>query len=323
MKLQIYLIFYSLICLFRSLVINICMSKKKTKEQFIDDSIKIHDKKYDYSLVEYVSNNTKVKIICPIHGLFEVRPNDHLSKKVGCSRCNNASISKSKNVAKTIIERFNIIHDNKYDYSLIDYQGTDKKIQIICSIHGVFQQTPHHHLVGIGCQKCGNVYKPTTEEFIEQSIKIHKNKYDYSKVVYVNNSTKIDIICPIHGVFETRPNDHLNKKSGCPICKSSKGELIIKEFLDNNGIKYIREKKFKDCKYKKTLPFDFYLPTKNICIEFDGEQHFNSISCFGGVDSFEKTKIRDKIKNDFCDNSNIKLIRVTKEDLHKLDKLLV
>jgi very-short-patch-repair endonuclease len=71
------------------------------------------------------------------------------------------------------------------------------------------------------------------------------------------------------------------------------------------------------------LPFDFYLPTKNICIEFDGEQHFNSISCFGGIDSFEKIKIRDKIKNDFCYDSNITLIRVTKENVYKLDELLV
>jgi hypothetical protein len=299
------------------------MSKKKTNEQFIKESKKIHGEIYDYSRLNYLNNSTKVELICPSHGVFYIRPNDHLSKKVGCNKCYNAGISKKNNLGEIIIEKFKKRHNGKYDYSLIDYQGTDKKIQIICPTHGIFQQTPHHHLSGVGCQKCGNVYKPTTEEFIEQSIKIHKNKYDYSKVIYKNNSTKIYIICSIHGVFEIRPNDHLNKKSGCPICKSSKGELMVKEFLDNNGIKYVREKKFKDCKYKKILSFDFYLPTKNICIEFDGEQHFNSISCFGGVDSFEKTKIRDKIKNNFCDDSNIKLIRVTKENLHELDKLLV
>jgi len=93
------------------------MSKRKTTEEFIKDSIKIHDNKYDYSLVEYVSNGSKVEIICPIHGIFEIRPNDHLSKKVGCNKCNNASISKSNNVKKNIIERFNIIHNFKYDYS--------------------------------------------------------------------------------------------------------------------------------------------------------------------------------------------------------------
>jgi very-short-patch-repair endonuclease len=299
------------------------MSKKKTTKEFIEDSKKIHGDKYDYTRTDYINNNTKVEVICSTHGIFEIRPNDHLNKKVGCNKCNNASLSKSRNISKRIVNKFNEVHQNKYDYSFMKYDGTDVKITIICPEHGSFLQTPHHHLSGSGCQKCGNVYKKTTKEFIEESKKIHGDKYEYSMVEYRNNSKKLKVVCPIHGVFEIRPNDHLNKKSGCPICKSSKGELTIKEFLDNNRIKYVREKKFKNCKYKKILPFDFYLPTKNICIEFDGEQHFNPISCFGGVDSFEKTKIRDKIKNDFCDNSNIKLIRVTKENLHELDKLLV
>jgi hypothetical protein len=216
------------------------MSKKKTKEEFIEESKRLHGEIYEYSHLFYTNNSTKIELICPFHGAFYVRPNDHLSKKVGCNKCYNAGISKKTNLGKIIVEKFNKIHNDKYDYSLINYQGTDEKIQIICLIHGIFQQTPHHHLKGLGCQKCGNVYRPTTEEFIKESINIHKNKYDYSKVNYKNNSTKINVICPTHGVFGVRPNDHLNKKSGCPICKSSKGELIIKEFLDNNKIKYIR-----------------------------------------------------------------------------------
>lgn len=298
------------------------MSKKKTKEQFINDSVKIHSKKYDYSLVEYLGNGIKVKIICPIHGIFEIRPNDHLSKKVGCNKCNNASISKSKNISKSIVERFNLIHHNKYDYSLMEYIGTDEKIKIICPIHGEFQQSPHHHLTGVGCQKCGNVYKPTTEEFIKLSIKLHGNKYDYSKVKYINNQTKIDIVCSTHGTFQVRPNDHLNKKSGCPICKSSKGEIIIKNFLDNNKFVYVREKTFDGCVNKSNLRFDFYLPEKNICIEYDGEQHFKSLECFGGEESFRRTKKRDKLKNKFCVENNIRLIRISYLDYDNIYKLL-
>jgi len=286
------------------------MSKRKTTEEFIKDSIKIHDNKYDYSLVEYVSNGSKVEIICPIHGIFEIRPNDHLSKKVGCNKCNNASISKSNNVKKNIIERFNIIHNFKYDYSYSEYSRTDSKIKIICPTHGEFLQSPHHHLNGVGCQKCGNVYKPTTEEFIEQSLKIHGNSYDYSKVKYKNNTTKVEIICLIHGMFEVRPNDHLNKKSGCPICKLSKGEILIKQFLEDNEIEYIREKTFNECVFEKKLRFDFFIPTQNMCIEYDGEQHYNSLECFGGDELFEITKKRDKIKNDFCVNNKINLIRI-------------
>jgi hypothetical protein len=359
------------------------MSKRKTKEEFIEQSIAIYGEKYNYSQIEYINNNTKVKIICPIHGDFYVRPNDHFSKKVGCNKCSNASITKSKNVEKTIIERFNKVHNNKYDYSLMDYSGTDNKIKIICPIHDKFLQSPHHHLSGAGCQKCGNVYKKTTQDFINESKKIHGDKYDYSMVDYKNNRTKINIICSKHGVFQVRPNDHLSKKSGCkkcigyseeefinyankihknrydyssikiqnvkikieiicpvhgifyqtihnhlygcgcPICKLSKGELQIKTYLDENKIKYIREKKFKGCKDKRMLPFDFYLPKQNICIEFDGEQHFKPINYFGGITNFEHIKNRDKIKNDFCIKNNIKLIRLTKENFHEIEKLLV
>lgn len=286
------------------------MSRKKTKEEFIGDSIKIHNEKYDYSLVEYVSNGVKVKLICPIHGMFEVRPNDHLSKKVGCNKCSNAAISKSNNVKKNIIERFNIIHNFKYDYSHSEYSRTDNKIKIICPTHGEFLQSPHHHLNGVGCQKCGNVYKPTTEEFIEQSIKIHGVNYDYTKVKYKNNATKINIICPIHGMFGVRPNDHLSKKSGCPICKLSKGEILIKQFLDDNKIDYVREKTFDECNYEKKLRFDFYIPKQNICIEYDGEQHYKSLKCFGGDEELKKIKKRDKIKNKFCVDNGINLIRI-------------
>ena len=298
------------------------MSKRKTTEEFIEDSIKIHDKKYDYSLVEYISNGNKVKIICPTHGMFEIRPNDHLSKKVGCNKCNNASISKSNNVKKNIIERFNIIHNFKYDYSHSKYSHTDSKIKIICPIHGEFLQSPHHHLTGVGCQKCGNVYKPTTEEFIGQSIKVHGDNYNYSNVEYKNNTTKVSVVCKNHGIFEVTPNDHLNKKSGCPICKLSKGEILIKQFLDDNKIEYVREKTFNDCIYEKKMRFDFFIPKQNTCIEYDGEQHYKSLKCFGGDEFFKKTKKRDKIKNKYCIENNIELIRIPYFDYDNILKIL-
>jgi very-short-patch-repair endonuclease len=360
------------------------MSKRKTKEEFIIESIKIYGEKYDYSQLEYINNNTKVKLICPIHGAFYVRPNDHFNKKVSCNKCSNASISKSKNVAKRIVKRFNEVHNNKYDYSLMNYTKTDNKIIIICPIHGEFLQTPHHHLTGVGCQKCGNVYKKTTEEFIQESKNIHGENYDYSLSVYKNNRTKVKVICSKHGIFEVRPNDHLNKESGCnecnkgqfedflvrakkthgyrydysqvnykgnhnhkiniickihgvfkqtpinhmngcgcPTCKLSKGELQIKNYLDENKIKYVRQKKFKDCKDKRKLPFDFYLPNHNICIEFDGEQHFKPINYYGGITNFDEIKRRDIIKNSYCENKNITLIRLDKSNVSEIDKILL
>jgi very-short-patch-repair endonuclease len=297
------------------------MSKKKTKEEFIIDSVKIHGNKYDYSLVEYVSNSTKVSIICEVHGEFEVRPNDHLSKKVGCNKCNNGGISKLLNTKKNIVDRFNMVHNSKYDYSLMNYLGTDIKISIICPIHGVFHQRPHHHLNGIGCQECGNVKPLNTDSFIEKAVKVHNDFYNYSLVDYKNTNTKVKIICPNHGVFEQAPNSHLSGKNGCPICKSSKGELTIKQWLDGKNINYIQQYRFPDCRNILPLSFDFYLPDYNMCIEYDGRQHFGVYDIFGGNLGYEKTKKRDGIKTNYCEENGVLLLRIKYNDniLNKLE----
>jgi len=299
------------------------MSKKKTKEEFITDSVKIHGDKYDYSLVEYVKNSEKVKIICSVHGEFEVRPNDHLNKKVGCNKCNNGGIGKLLNTKKNIIGKFNKVHKNKYDYSLMNYLGTDIKISIICPIHGIFQQRPHHHLTGIGCQECGNVKPLTNDSFIEKASKIHDNFYDYSLVDYKNTHTKVKIICPNHGVFEQRPNHHLIG-IGCPICKKSKGENEIRGYLITNNINFNTQKRFKDCKDIKSLPFDFYLPDYNMCIEYDGAQHFKSVPFWGGNKGLELIKRRDDIKTKYCQENGILLLRIkyNQNILNKLENTL-
>jgi very-short-patch-repair endonuclease len=298
------------------------MSRRKTKEEFIVDSIKIHGEKYNYDESNYINNNIKIKIICPTHGEFFVRPNDHLSKKVGCTKCHNAGISKGINVGKTIIKRFNEIHNFKYDYSQSCYIKTDIKIDIICPIHGLFKQSPHHHLNGTGCQKCGNVYKKTNEEFIFEANNIHNDIYDYSNCFYKNNREKVKVSCQKHGIFKVTPNDHLSKKSGCPKCRYSKGEIRIENYLKENNIDYKSQYVFGDCKNINNLVFDFYLPILNTCIEFDGKLHFMSIDFFGGKEQLEKIKKRDKIKTQYCKNKKINLIRIRYNDFDNIESIL-
>ena len=108
------------------------------------------------------------------------------------------------------IKNAEIVHKGKYDYSKAVYNGYKKKLIIICPIHGGFSQTPDNHLHGHGCPKCGNVYHPSTDEFIEKAKKIHGDKYDYSKSIYQSAKKKIIITCPIHGDFTQTPNKHLN-----------------------------------------------------------------------------------------------------------------
>ncbi len=287
---------------------NILMMKKTT-EDFIKKAIEIHGNKYDYSLVEYTGALNKVKIICPKHGIFEQLPNNHY--KYDCVECGKEKTSKrlQKKLDKFILEAKNI-HNDKYDYSKVIYKNNITKVRIICPEHGIFEQIPKNHIyLKYGCPKCSNNKKLTTEEFIKKSIEIHGNKYDYSITEYISSSKKIKIICPKHGIFEQRPNNHISKKYGCPYCNESHGEKEIMLYLEQKKIKYERQKTFIECKNKRKLPFDFYLPEYNICIEFDGEQHFREHKIWGN-DKLIKTKINDKIKNEYCLNNNIRLIRI-------------
>ena len=148
--------------------------------------------------------------------------------------------------------------------------------------------------------------KLTISEFIEKAKLKHgeKYKYDYSKSVYINARTKVDIICPKHGLFNQICNNHL-KGMGCPVCKSSKGELKIIKFLEENNINYISQYTFDDCRFKNKLSFDFYLPDYNMCVEYNGEQHYQIIKGWGGEKNYELRKIRDKIKKEYCELNNI------------------
>jgi len=203
----------------------------KTKENILKFK-KIHGDKYDYSLVNYVNNKTKVKIICPIHGIFEQTPKHH-KNGYGCKKCKidkGVYYTKRKSTNQ-FIEESKKIHGDKYDYSLVDYKNNKTKVKIICPEHGVFEQTPLQHLtLKQNCKKCVvDSYKNGRFLFIEKSRKIHGDKYDYSLVNYVNNKTKVKIICPIHGVFEQRPDSHLN------------GQNCYKCSLINKRIKFINK----------------------------------------------------------------------------------
>jgi hypothetical protein len=137
---------------------------------------------------------------------------------------------------------------------------------------------------------------------------------------------KVKIYCPIHsGFFYQSPADHLRR--GCNICSSSKGELKIHEFLTRNNIVFEKEKRLKGCRNKKGLRFDFFLPGVNMCIEYDGEQHYKHVifRCRDDIDPcdrFENVKKRDEIKNKYCEKHNIKLLRIPYWDYGNIEEIL-
>ena len=298
--------------------------RKKTTEQFIEEAKKIHGDKYDYSKVEYINNKTKVRIICPKHGEFLMKPDNHLSGQ-GCPTCwleNRKQILREKIgfTKSKFIEEAKKIHGDKYDYSKVEYINSATKVCIICPKHGEFWQTPDAHLLQHqGCPTCGAKKRYdsiklklgfTQNKFIDKAKNVHGEKYDYSKVEYINSNTKVCIICPEHGEFWQIPSHHL-KGVGCPICKESKLEKNIRKLLNEYSINFIQHASKDIFPWIKNKHLDFYLPNYNIAIECQGEQHFKSVKHFGGDEKYEKRKLNDKNKKIECEKNGIKLIYYT------------
>ena len=274
----------------------------------------MHKDRYDYSLVIYKGGHKKIKIICKEHGEFQQTPVNHL-KPNNCPKCSKVY----KPTTEEFINQCNLIHNNKYDYSKVDYVNNQKKICIICSTHGNFNARASHHLNGTGCPKCQGLYK-TNEEFINECKLIHGDIYNYSLIEYIKSSVKVKIICKKHGEFLQTASKHLSGQ-GCNKCRESKGERTIRTFLEENKINFETQKKFDSCKDIRVLKFDFYLLDYNMCIEFDGEQHFRLSHHYN--DDSEKLidrQKKDNIKTQYCINNNIGLIRI-KYDENIIEKL--
>lgn len=240
----------------------------KDTETFLMKAHWQHGDRYNYSKTVYNGATNKVVIGCAHHGDFEQRASDHANKGAGCPSCRNENTSKRCKLSlREFTDRANQIHENKYDYTKVVYENSTTKVEIICPTHGSFWQQPYcHSVIGRGCQSCVSDTRKkekaerdaeraekilnealeraainpsqrhaqviyTTEYFIERSIKIHGERYDYSKVKYKNNSTKVNIVCKEHGDFWQKPNSHL-LGVGCNACgyeKTSKYFMADKE----------------------------------------------------------------------------------------------
>ena len=289
--------------------------KTKTQLEFITESIIIHGDKYNYDDVVYVNNKTKVKIYCnTCKDYFYTKPICHTRGNI-CKKCLHNN--KRRSLDEFILNASKI-HNNEYNYDNVVYKNNKTKIEIICKKHGSFLQRPDNHISGQKCPLCQPNLKSNTIDFINKSIKIHADKYDYSHTNYINAKYKLDIFCKkCNNTFSITPNDHLDGH-GCScnshVKNNSKNVINIKKILDDNNIKYIREKTFDDCKLTKKLRFDYYLIDYNICIEYDGKQHYESIYFFGGIEKLKIIQLSDNIKTKYCKNNNIKLIRIRYDD---------
>jgi len=195
-----------------------------TLERFIERAKKLHHSRYDYSRVNFRNVESKIEILCPVHGVFMQRLMTHL-KGLGCDRCGRVEVGKKLSHS---LERFladaRKAHGDRYDYSRVRYINALSKVTIICPDHGVFEQRPVNHIREVGCAKCAFESTAaqrtlTTQEFIEKARKVHGDRYDYSKVEYKSSHGKVEIGCSKHGSFWQSPANHAREyKTGCPGC---------------------------------------------------------------------------------------------------------
>lgn len=288
----------------------------KREQRFLDIVEAKFKELYDFSEFIYEGYNVKGKVRCQKHGEFWQQP-QYLIRGNGCPDCGKESFVKNRtHNTDTFISKAKLVHGDKYDYSKVDYVNAITKVCIICKDHGEFWQTPNSHLRGRGCMDCAielraKIHRQGRDMFISKAKAVHKGKYDYSLVVYVNNRTEVCIICPKHGIFWQRPDAHLLGK-GCSKCSLnvSKPEIEIQEFVKNLG--YITKNNSKNIIPPKEL--DIYIPELRKAIEFNGEYwHYDqrNKNC--------KPKGYHAMKSNLCRDKGIKLLHI-REDLWLKDK---
>lgn len=294
-------------------------SKRVTAEQMIERFKAVHGNVYDYSGMNYIDMSTKIDIICHKHGVFHQVAKTHLIGS-GCMKC---YIEKKKITFSDVLDKFVKVHGNTYCYDNVDYINTSTKISITCLTHGDFIQKPSHHIMGRGCPKCIIIKntKPIAEIICDLE-SVHGSLYDYSNLSYKNSYNKVDIICHKHGNFKQSIDNH-KRGQGCPKCSSSKGEKKIRSFFEINNIEYIEQYPIcLNADTKRYLRSDFYIPSINTVIEYDGIQHFKANSHFGGEKEFESRVKRDNIKNEFCKEHKIVMLRISYKDYKNINNIL-
>ena len=214
------------------------------------------------------------------------------------------------------IREVQLIHHNRYDYSKVKYINNKTKVCIICPDHGEFWQIPSDHLNGKGCPQCAGNVRYNKDTFVEKAKIIHNDRYDYSKVQYVNAHTKVCVICPEHGEFWQTPNNHLNG-NGCPLCKNRKiGDVLrdtVEDFIEKsnelneitNCLKVLLPQQ-RNREILRNREIDIYIPLLKLGIEYNG-LHWHSERLGKG-----KNYHLDKLNK--CNEQGIRLIQIFEDE---------
>lgn len=296
---------------------------RKFKElEFIEHSRITHGDKFDYGLVFYINAFTRVKIICPIHGMFKQLPYNHRTGHSSCVLCSKQKLKEEIRKSKETEFLSWAANNPQYGYSEVRYNGKNNKVKIWCkNCKEFFYQTPDKHKNNKqGCPKCAikksskAVIDKTGTSFIQKMTKLKGDRYDYSKVIYRGTHKPVEIICRIHGPFWQTPSSHKGKQGcGCPQCAESKSERKIANWLEENSIEFQREVNI--TAFNKRKRFDFYIPSMKLYIEYDGPLHYRPVNYNErGYKRLKEQQERDKLRNQWCTDNKVNLVIITYKD---------
>ena len=284
-------------------------NNRKTTKQYIDECNKLS---YDLPVEEYKGANINIKHKCrKCDNVYEQSPSCHLQGQ-GCPKCRG----KFKKTTQQYIEECKI---KGYDIPIEPYVNSKTKINHKCSKCGnVYKQNPNKHLQGRSCPICGRksiecAKWKTNQQYIEECKRLG---IDLPIEEYKGTRVKISHKCRNGHVYKQAPYYRLHYYCGCPICIQSRGERFIQNYLSKYNISYETQKTFSNLKDKQPLSYDFYLSKQKVLIEYQGIQHFESVSFDGKVSSdLEKQQYHDKLKREYATNNGYTLLEPT----YKLD----
>lgn len=294
--------------------------RRKTNQEYLEQ----HHQRWgdEYTLLTpYQSQARKVKVKHNVCGnVYLVYPMN-LVRGHACKFCQNRSLKPTELFKNQMFELFG----NRYSV-LEPYRGANRKIKFKCNkCNHILYRTPSSFINSRKeCGYCSN----RIGRFNAMKARVNDEVgNDYKFLDYVpshhNDRREFELVlqhkkCGI--VFRVTPFHFFSEKTRCPHCRESHGEIMIASWLSEHHISFVSQKTFKECSNKALLPFDFYLPSRNMCIEYDGEQHYGPDNFYNKKRGFEYRQRNDRIKTNFCHKNDIKLIRIRYDE--NIDNIL-
>lgn len=292
--------------------------------KYISDYLKKHGYTCKLISTEYIDCDSKLEFECECGNRFFASWSNIKKMSGLCKEC--TSLKRSVNIRKSddnLQQQIDEIYGEN-QFTLLDRFFSRIKVKhLVCQ--NEFEIKQCHFIDGQGCKFCNLKNRDfgalTNEEFLKRVSGCISDFVFLSE--YKNNHTPIVIKCERCGnIFQQIPYHIFDRGIYCNSCNGTKGEQSIERYLRINNIDFIAQYRFEDCKDKKPLPFDFYLPDYNICIEYQGIQHYKPIEYFGGENRFIGQTKRDAIKREYCQNNNITLLEISYKEFNDIDKIL-